>query len=289
MNWFRAKYVETPAPYRFYIASILSFIFGSLLSKLFGTIALEVASTVAYTLVIIGFLVWCLPAAKWMRDTWDHPFGKTPIVLLHVFALVLATSLARFLVSQALGLPPQSFDVTVGLLALLFYIPAWIAVASILFVAFGILLGVAVTIMTIVLGSIQMLSPLIKVNWSKNLTKRNSTMALFHSAGAIATGIVLITAYSFLTETYQPWIFSAIRFIAVRADFHYTPNYPGTSPDERIHPLENGYVAYARSTKNEGLVIGVRPQTAEIHERLLPAPTATSSDINLPLFQVEDK
>lgn len=287
MNWFKEKYDETPIPYRFYIASILSFLFGALLSKLFGVIALEVASTVAYTLVIVGFLVWCLPAAKWMRDMWDRPFGKTPIVLLHVFALVIATSLARFLVSQALGLPPQSFDVTVGLLALLFYIPAWIAVVSILFVAFGMLLAVAITIITMVYGSIQMLSPLIKVNWSKNLIRRNSAMALFHSLGAIATGVVLITAYSFLTETDQPWIFSAIRFIAVKADFHYTPNYPGASSDERIHPLENGYVAYARSTKDKGLVIGVRPQAAEINERLLPAPTATSSDINLPLFQVE--
>lgn len=114
-------------------------------------------------------------------------------------------------------------------------------------------------------------------------------MALFHSAGAIATGVVLITAYSFLTETYQPWIFSAIRFIAIKADFHYTPNYPGVSPGERIHPLENGYVAYARSTKDKGLVIGVRSQAAKIHERLIPAPTATSNDIKLPLFQVEDK
>lgn len=90
---------------------------------------------------------------------WDHPFGKTPILLLHVFALVLATSLSRFLVSQALELPPKSFDVTVSLLSLAFYIPAWIAVTSILFVAFGILVGVAVTIMTMVLGSVQMLSP----------------------------------------------------------------------------------------------------------------------------------
>lgn len=289
MQWFKRKYKITPVPYRFYAASLLSFFLGALSSKLIGEIALEVASTLAYALIILGFIVWCLPAARWMKAMWDRPFGKTPIVLVHVFVLLLATSLSRLLTSHALGLPPQSFDVTVGFLALFFYIPAWIAVASVFSVLFGTLLAVAIMIMTAVVGSIQMLAPLLKIIGLDTSLKRNPIAALFHSAGAIATGLILITAYSFLTETYQPWVFSAIRFIAVKADFHPAANYPGTTPSERIHPLENGYVAYARLANDKNLVIGVRSQTEEVYDKLLPAPVATVNDINLPFLKVESR
>ncbi|MDT3722432.1 hypothetical protein [Pseudomonas oryzihabitans] len=224
-----------------------------------------------------------------MKAMWDRPFGKTPIVLLHVFVLILATSLARILTSHALGLPPQSFDVTVSLLAIFFYIPALIAVASVLSVLLGIILAVAVMIRTAVSGSIQMLAPLLKIVGLNISLKRNSVVDFFHSAGAIATGLVLITAYSFLTETYQPWLFSAIRFIAVKADFYPAANYPGTIPGERIHPLENGYVAYATLASGKKLVIGVRSQAEEVYDRLLPPPVATTNDIALPFFKIESK
>lgn len=279
MQWLKRKYAETPAPYRFYIASLVSLSLGQVLSEVWRKSAFETGATIASALIICGFLMWCLPAARWMRDIWERPFGKTPIVLLHVLVLLLATSLSRFAVSDALGLPPQSFDLTVGFLALVFYLPAWMLVASIIFMIFGFLLSIAVLIVILVVGSIQTLTPLLKVVGFNYSPTRNWAMALFHSAGAIATGLALLATYSFLTEKYQPWILSTIRFTAVKADFHTAPNYPGVSPAERIHPLENGYVAYARVRDDKSIVIGIRSQSADAYDHLLPAPISSVKDM----------
>lgn len=287
MQWLKRKYAETPVPYRFYTASLVSFSLGLVLSEVWKQSAFETANTIASALIICGFLMWCLPAVRWMRDIWDRPFGKTPIVLLHVLVLLLATSLSRFAVSDALGLPPQSFDLTVGFLALIFYLPAWMVVASTIFMIFGFLLFVAVLIAIFVVGSIQTLAPLLKVVGFNYSATRNRAMALFHSAGAIATGLALLATYSFLTETYQPWILSTIRFTAVKTDFHAAPNYPDVSPGERIHPLENGYVAYARVRNDKSLVIGVRSQSAATYDHLLPEPISSVKDMTLPFFEIE--
>ena len=286
MQWLKSKFAETPVPYRFYSASLALFALGVLLSRVWDKAAIDIANTISSALIIGGFLMWCLPAARWMRDVWERPFGKTPIVLLHVLVLLVATSLSRFVVSDALGLPPQSFDLTVGFLALLFYLPAWMAVAAVIFVIFGFLLFVAVLIVMFVVGSVQILAPLLKVIGFNYSPTRNSAMALFHSAGAIATGLVLLTSYSFLTEAYQPWVLSAIRFAAVRADFHLAPNYPGVNPGERVHPLENGYLAYARVQDDKSLVIGVRSQDTNRYDQSLPNPIPSVKEMKLPFFEI---
>lgn len=287
MQWLKSKYAETPVPYRFYTASLASFVLGLLLSRLWDKAAIDIANTISSALIIGGFLMWCLPAARWMRDVWERPFGKTPIVLLHVLVLLVATSLSRFVVSDALGLPPQSFDLTVGFLALIFYLPAWMAVAAVIFMIFGFLLTIAVVIAALAIGSVQILAPLLKVVGFNYSPTRNSAMALFHSAGAIATGLVLITSYSFLTETYQPWILSAIRFTAVKADFHPASNYPGVNPGERVHPLENGYIAYARVQDDKSLVIGVRSQETNRYDKSLPYPIPSVKEMKLPFFEMQ--
>ncbi|MEB0080322.1 hypothetical protein QN386_01385 [Pseudomonas sp. CCI3.2] len=286
MQWLKSKFAETPVPYRFYSASLALFALGVLLSRVWDKAAIDIANTISSALIIGGFLMWCLPAARWMRDVWERPFGKTPIVLLHVLVLLVATSLSRFVVSDALGLPPQSFDLTVGFLALLFYLPAWMAVAAVIFVIFGFLLFVAVLIVMFVVGSVQILAPLLKVVGFNYSPTRNSAMALFHSAGAIATGLVLLTSYSFLTEAYQPWILSAIRLVAVKADFHSAPNYPGVNPGERVHPLENGYIAYARVQDDKSLVIGVRSQDTNRYDQSLPNPIPSVKEMKLPFFEI---
>lgn len=286
IQWLKHKFAETPVPYRFYSASLALFTLGVLLSRVWDKAAIDIANTISSALIIGGFLMWCLPAARWMRDVWEKPFGKTPIVLLHVLVLLVATSLSRFVVSDALGLPPQSFDLTVGFLALLFYLPAWMAVAAVIFVIFGFLLFIAVLIVMFVVGSVQILAPLLKVIGFNYSPTRNSAMALFHSAGAIATGLVLLTSYSFLTEAYQPWILSAIRLVAVKADFHSAPNYPGVNLVERVHPLENGYIAYARVQDDKSLVIGVRSQDTNRYDQSLPNPIPSVKEMKLPFFEI---
>lgn len=286
IQWLKNKYTEMPVPYRFYTAALVSFFLGLFLARVWDKAVIDVASTISSALVIGGFLMWCLPAVRWMRDVWDKPFGKTPIVLMHVLVLLLATSLSRFVVSDALGLPPQTFDLTVGFLALLFYIPAWMAVAAVIVTIFGFLQFLAILIIVLIAESLKILSPLFKAIGFNYSPIQNSAMALSHSAGAIATGLFLVTSYSFLTEAYQPWFLSAVRFTAVKADFHPATNYPGVSSGERVHPLENGYLAYARVQDDKSLVIGVRSQDTNKYDQSLPNPIPSVNDMTLPFFEI---
>lgn len=286
MQWLKNKYAETPVSYRYYMASLASCVLGLLLSRWWDKTAIDIANGISSSLIIGGFLTWCFPAARWMRDVWDKPFGKTPIVLLHVLVLLVSTGLSRFTVSDALGLPPQSFDLTIGFLALAFYLLAWMVVAAVVFLLFGLLLFIATAIAAFAIGAVQMHAPLLKVIGVNYSSTRNPAMALFHSAGAIGTGLVLLSSYAFLTETHHPWILSATRIIAVKADFHPAPNYPGVSAGERVHPLENGYLAYARVQDDKSIVIGVRFQDTEKYDQLLPNSIPSIKQMMLPSLEI---
>ncbi|WLG55109.1 hypothetical protein PSH77_20920 [Pseudomonas extremorientalis] len=113
------------------------FISGHLLAHLLGELASKVGAGLAMAVLISGFTLWCLPAVRWLYDAWDKPFAKTPIVLLHIFILLVATVLARSLVAESLGLPPQSFDLTTSFLVILFYLPAWMIVAAVVLAVVG--------------------------------------------------------------------------------------------------------------------------------------------------------
>jgi hypothetical protein len=285
MQWLKDKYAATSVAHRLYMVSIVLVFLSLLLSRSWGTAALDVTSMIAAGFMIAGFIMWCLPVARWMRLKWHKPLYKAPIVLLHLLALLVATGLSRFAVSEALGLPPQSFDLTVGLLALLFYIPAWMAVVAFLLFLGGLLLLAVTGVAVVVFAAIQTGASFLKIFGVNYSPQFNPAMALFHSGGAIAAGMVLVACYSFFTDSYQPWVLSAIRTTAVIADFHPAPNYPGARPGERIHPLDNGYTAYAQEQPDHSIVIGVRTQENSAHDQPLGDPIPSPGQVMKPLFE----
>ena len=285
MQWLKDKYAATPVAHRFYMVSVILVFSGVWLSRTWGTAALDVTSMIAAGFMIAGFIMWCLPMARWMRLKWHKPLYKAPIVLLHLLALLAATGLSRLAVSEALGLPPQSFDLTVGLLALLFYVPAWMAVLALLLSLGGLLLLVLFGVAVVIFAAIQMLASFLKIFGVNYAPQLNLGMTLFHPGGAIAASMVLVACYSFLTDTYQPWVLSAIRTTAVIADFHPAPNYPGVLPGERIHPLDNGYTAYAQEQPDHSIVIGVRTQETQAHDQPLANPIPSPAQVMKPLFE----
>lgn len=285
MQWLKDKYAATPVAHRFYMVSVILVFSGVWLSRSWGTAALDVTSMIAAGFMIAGFIMWCLPMARWMRLKWHKSLYKAPIVLLHLLALLAATGLSRFAVSEALGLPPQSFDLTVGLLALLFYVPAWMAVLALLLSLGGLLLLVLFGVAVVIFAAIQMLTSFLKIFGVNYAPKLNLGMTLFHPGGAIAASMVLVACYSFLTDSYQPWVLSAIRTTAVIADFHPAPNYPGVLPGERIHPLDNGYTAYAQEQPDHSIVIGVRTQETQAYDQPLANPIPSPAQVMKPLFE----
>lgn len=286
----KVRYRKTSIPYRFYIASVATILCGLVLSRFLGDTAFNAAGGLSSLLIISGFFMWCVPAIQMWMVAWERPFAKLPLILMHLFALLIATALARSMVSQALGLPPQSFDLTVGFLALLFYVPAGMAIAAVILTVVGCLLFLISVVLFIFLGSAQILAPLLAGLGFKKLPKRDSFMTYFHSVAALLAGYLLMAGYSFLTGTYNPGVLEFIRYLAVKSDFHSSPNYPGVTVDEWVHPLENGYIAYVRMKKGEGIQISVRfQQVDEKFDQPLAKQSSQSPDRALPFFTIDNE
>jgi hypothetical protein len=104
--------------------------------------------------------------------------------------------------------------------------------------------------------------------WNK-VTPDNLSFKHFvgHSAGAMLTGSILMATYVGLTTNFQPWIYSSIRLVAVLSDFQPAIAYPGVKPEERVHPLENGFIAAARQLGDHSISITVRKQLEDFKDQ----------------------
>lgn len=261
-----AKYKQYPISSRFYVASVGIYLIGLLISSKVGILALSVGTTVASALIICGFIAWCYPFARWLHTAWEKPFAKTPIVILHLLVLLTSTACARYAVAETLGLPPQSFDLTVGLLALLFYIPSWLLVVA-LILGLAALLIMIIALVSMLFEAVWLqLSILFKRLGYQPALNKTRNMIMFHSAGAMIGSLLLASSFGYLTENFSPAFKTVTKIIALRSDFHRAPNYPGVDPKEYVHPLENGFIAFAREQDDKSVVFGVRSQRTDTPE-----------------------
>lgn len=184
----------------------------------------------------IGFSIWCWP---YVTRVWANPLGKGFVTTVHVLVLLLSTTCARFVVASSLRLPPQDFDLTVGFIALVFYIPAWSIAVSVL------------------LGSLAILFELIAL-LSMFITKSFSGAAkcFAHMAGALAICFFSTNVYQFAMDN-EKSLHPLVKWIAFCADFQPAPLYPGIQEGERIRLHENGVISVA-DVKNGTIEIGVR-------------------------------
>ena len=263
-DWIQRKYNEISASNLFYIFSMTTFLLGMVMSHWLGALAMDIAVIIGSVGVVGGFISWCMPAVQWISAVWESTLGKTAVALLHFVVLLIATVMARSLVSESLGLPPQSFDVTVGFLIVAFYIPALMAVASIALLFFALVMVIVGFIQTMTLNSIQMLAPVLEVVGLKKKIPRPTATAMLHSFGSLMMAVVLVSGSSYMTGQHGSWVHSAVKVMAVLSDFQQAVNYPGGENDVRVHPLENGLVAFAKVEDDRSISIHIRKQGDEI-------------------------
>jgi hypothetical protein len=184
----------------------------------------------------IGFSVWCWPTVK---KVWEHPAGRTLIVILHLVVLLFAAILARNVVASALGLPPQDFDVSVSFIALVFYIPAWAMVVSVLVGIFAFFLY----FIGLLIGAF-------------NRPFKETAKLFGHAAGALAICIYSSSAFDFANKN-EKSLHPLVRWVALFGDFQSAEAYPGVGTTDRIRLHENGVVSVA-TVENNTVVIRVR-------------------------------
>ncbi|UZE21217.1 hypothetical protein LOY67_14265 [Pseudomonas sp. B21-056] len=258
---------------------------GYLLAYLLDDLLLNIAITLAMAMIVGGFIMWCLPTVRWLHGAWDKPFAKTPIVLLHVFVLLVATVLARDLVAEALGLPPQTFDMTSSFLVLLFYLPAWMLVAAMVLAVAGFILTLITLIQLPLEGAMRYLIQLIRTFGGPIPIRQTRSTVLFHSIGALVASILLLKSYAYLATNFQPRLYTLVQIIALKSDFHLAPLYPGVKSREHIHPLENGFIAVAQDQSDDSVIISVRSQEGTSEPRQIGEPIASPKQMLVPLIE----
>lgn len=184
----------------------------------------------------IGFSIWCWPTVK---KVWEHPVGRTLIVILHLFVILLSAILARNVVASALGLPPQDFEMSVSFITFLFYIPAWSIVVSILVGVFTFILY----IIGLIIGAFH--RPL-----------KESAKLFGHAAGSLAICIYSPAVFDFANKN-EKSLHPLVRSVALFGDFQSAEAYPGIGATERIRLHANGVISVA-TVENNTVVIRVR-------------------------------
>lgn len=190
----------------------------------------------ASLLFAAGFVVWSSPTIQRFRA---NQAARAVVIVVHLLVLLLAAAIARNVVALALGLPPQDFDLTVSALALLFYVPVWALVVS------------------LVLGTVAMALYFVAI-LGGFFRKDNSHTPRFlaQAFGAFAISIYSAQAFQYASD-HQAALYPLARWFALFADYQPIQRYPGVQTGERIRLHENGVVSYGKMVNGE-VVIGIR-------------------------------
>ena len=205
----------------------------------------------AYGISGVGFGIWLWP---WLQRIWNWRHGKLAITLLHGGILFLSIIPARLLVAEALGLPPQDFDVTVGFCILLFYLPLWLIAFEFLSLLFAfihfIVSGLCsfttyfpINVLVLLIAKLFPVGSRPRLFLEQDIG-RFVWRGFLHMIGVmgIAFGIALFWQwYSPATRSLKP----IVRAVAYFADFQQVSLYPGVDVNRRLRLHENGVVSYA--------------------------------------------
>lgn len=184
----------------------------------------ELFATIGTAGFAAGFALWAQPLVE---SALQHRPGKLALAIVHATLLLVSLAIARNLVAAATGLPPQDFDLTVGFVALLCYLPALALAAT---VATGI---AAIVFQLLFFARSLLRKPFAAV-----------AMTIGHMTGALAL-CGLVAQLLQVVEHQHHHLYPAVRWIAYYSDYHAVPGYPGIAAGARVRLHENGVVSTA--------------------------------------------
>lgn len=224
--------------YKAYLVGLIFIVIFTLTGAWFPTFKVthQVLLFIASLAFATGFMGWSWPI---VRKAWAHPVGRVLIVILNLIVLIFAAILARNLVASALGLPPQDFDISVSFLALMFYLPAWSIVLSIV-------LGIS-AIFLLFTGFFA---------GTLDSTGMKTIKFFGHSAGALLMCSYSSIGFDFINKN-ENQLYPIVKWVAFFGDFQSAKNYPGIAATERIRLHENGIISVA-TIENNSVIIRVR-------------------------------
>ena len=249
----KLKWRALPTPYRFYAVAIALAVVGSI-RIYFATEhswVFDAAISISAILFGLGFVLWVKP---WLQDKWQTSHGKLLLAGMHTAILFIAVIPSRYFISNALGLPPQDFEITVRIFAVELYPALWLILLSfsLLVASLILLLLTALCIVStypifndLLLLASKFLSAQSKMrSFIESGRDQFISRALGHVMGAIfvslAAAVVWDLHSKFLLDNS-----AIIRWVAYATDFHQSKSYPGVDSTKKLRLHENGVVSYA--------------------------------------------
>lgn len=184
--------------------------------------------------------------------------------LFHLIVAYCAFVLAHFSVSNATGLPPKDFDLTVTLMAGLLYVPIWfliVALALTLTATTQALYLLVLQIITTLFNPIKIFDQK-KPNAFNRWISKKSEEAQALNIRFIGTLTLAIASASF--GTIGDWLSqqtSLVRWVAYWTDYQTIPNYPCFAKKQRVRLHENGVTSIAT---RHGTSIEIESKTIDI-------------------------
>jgi hypothetical protein len=240
-------------PYKLYAAGYLIIFAWILLHALVGnSVWLIPILLFGVALYFWGFLSWSKPVVQNILESW---WGKWAFGIVHAFLLIFSLVYARIVVAKALEMPPQYFDVTIGLVALISYVPVSIGFFALVMLALGVLMFLSAFVAKsgsdfIAYSLRPLFGSILWLERSKKRLKSYANKTLLHAFGALVALVLsalLLDGFGWISHYSMP----GIRLFAYVADFQPAGRYPGVPCNGRMRLQDNGVVAIGTVAGND--------------------------------------
>jgi len=241
-DWLKQRWFARKLHDKFYLAALILLLvpFLLMLFRVNNVTLIDIASAPSFLCFVIAYITWWIP--KFLR-MWRSDIGRLPLIWLNALLFPISAGLARVVVGKAVGLPPQSLDLTVNLLAILSFPVLWGALFYLISVLHAVAILIVGMLFTAAEGASDSMSPLTNDADAGASMEGNGRWLVNHGVGGLLTGVFIgLTIWGYTTSVYSERF---VRFAAYCLDFEYAAQYPGIDHNRRMRLLDNQYAAYA--------------------------------------------
>lgn len=197
------------------------------------------------TLAVVLALIAAVGFVRWILPSFQKLAALSRKAKVHALVLLLATIPARWVVSDATGLPPDDLDYAVVAATMGFYVAI-------------VVYGAAALMLLILLGLLArvLFQHTISLFDADSKTKEAASKLWFRFFGAAALVVILAWlggSYGGLLRKLEP----SLLWISYWTDYVELPGYPGVNDGERVCLHKNGLISIATMT-DHGVVIEKR-------------------------------
>jgi len=197
----------------------------------------------------VGVIKFFLP---YIKEIWKHWIGKIIITFLNILAYPISEIISNNLISLSLGLPPQDFEITRSILAILCYPFIVLFIIGVMLLILSAVLEILLMFVDVMINFINILS------FNLAFKDKKSPLNMLNTGRII--GILFLSYIMFMLSFSPTILLQNLNFnqlllnIAYHCDYQPIHKYPTINQDERAILHENGVISIAKIQSNEVII-----------------------------------